>query len=172
MKKFPRRKKLFSGKLIQLYLEKRKFPNGYVANLEVIKHLGAVLIVPFLTQNKIIFLRQYRPVIDSRIWELPAGTLDKDETPLACARRELAEETGYSAEKWKKLGHIYPAPGYTTEKIIIFEARQLREVGFAPNEDEEISPRVFSRREIKNLFQSGKIVDGKTVAALKFARVL
>lgn len=165
-------KKVFAGKLLKLYLEKKRLPNGYIADLEVIKHPGAVLIVPFLNKNKIVLIKQYRPVINSYIWELPAGTLDKGELPLACAKRELVEEIGYKAAKWNKIGYIYPAPGYTTEKIIIFEAHNLSAVKANRQDDEHIVPAIFDKKGIARLLKSGKLVDSKTLAALKLAGVV
>ncbi|MEE8360182.1 MAG: NUDIX hydrolase [Candidatus Omnitrophota bacterium] len=171
MNKVSSRKKIFGGKLINLYFEKRRLPNSYVASLEIVRHPGAVLIVPFIKRDEIVLIKQYRPVINSYIWELPAGTLHKNENPLSCAKRELVEEIGYVTKRWKRLGYIYPAPGYTTEKILIFEARGLRKVERKIEKDEIISPEIFSKREIIRLLRSGKIVDAKTISALSLARV-
>ena len=93
-------KTVFKGRLINLVVKKVRLPNGYLATLETIKHPGAALIVPFAGKDKVILLKQYRPVINSYIYELPAGTLDKGEKPLECAKREIIEETGFSAKKF------------------------------------------------------------------------
>jgi len=166
------RKQIFNGRLIKLYLTRQRFPNGYVADLEVVKHPGAVLIVPILPGGKVVLIRQYRPVIKSFIWELPAGTLHKGENPLSCAKRELVEEIGYEGRLWKKIGFIYPAPGYTTEKIAIYRASLLRKVESSAQEDEIIAPRIFSRAAVRRLLKSGKIVDAKTIAALALLRLV
>lgn len=166
------RKRIFKGRLINLYIDKRRLPGGYIANLEVIKHPGAVLIVPFLNKDRIILIKQYRPVINSYIWELPAGTLHKNEEPFKCAKRELEEETGYQAKSLKRVGFIYTAPGYTTEKILIFVAQGLRKIESKKELDEVINPRVFNKRDIKKLLLSGKITDAKTISALKLARIV
>ena len=168
----PAKSHLFKGKLLNLYVEKKRFPNGYIANLEIVEHPGAVLMVPFLTKDKIVLIRQYRPVIDSNIWELPAGTLSENEAPLSCAKRELIEEIGYRAKEWKKIGYIYPAPGYTTEKIIIYKACRLKEYGADLQDDEVITSRIFSRKSIKKLFKTGRIIDAKTICALALSGVL
>lgn len=168
----PKTRKIFGGNLLNLYLEKRRLPNGFTVNLEIIKHPGAVLVVPFLSVDEVVLIRQYRPLINSYIWELPAGTFHLNEAPLKCARRELAEETGYRAGSFKKIGHIYPAPGYTTEKIIIYEARRLNKIASKNEEDEIIIIKPLKRGAIKKLFNSGKIIDAKTICALKFSHVI
>ncbi len=147
-------------------------PNGYIVSLEVIRHPGAILVVPFLERDKIILIRQFRPVINSYIWELPAGSLHKNERLLKCAERELAEEIGYEAGVWKKMGYIYPAPGYATEKIHIYEARRLMKVETRNEQDEVITPKPLSKKDIVKLLKQGKIVDAKTICALKLSGVI
>jgi len=161
-------KQVFNGKLLKVYVGRQRLPHGYVATFEMIRHPGAALIVPFLSKDKIIMLRQLRPVIGSYIYELPAGTLDKNESPLSCARREIVEETGYSASKFTLLGKIYPVPGYSTERIFIYKAEGLRKQEREMEEDEVIESRIFTRAEVMRLFRRGKIVDAKTIAALAF----
>lgn len=161
-------KNVFKGRLFKVFIKKVRLPNGYLATYEMIKHPGAALIVPFISKEKIIMLRQLRPVIGSYIYELPAGTLDKGEAPLACARREIVEETGYKASGFKLLGSIYPVPGYSTEKIFIYKATGLSKVVHEAEEDEVIESRIFTKRQVINLFKRGRIVDAKTIAALAF----
>ena len=172
MRKILKTRKIFNGSLLKLSLERQRFPNNYIADLEVVRHPGAVLVVPVLDSDKAILIRQYRPVIDAYIWELPAGTLKKNEPPLECAKRELIEEIGYSASLWKKIGFIYPAPGYTTEKINIYVARKLKKVKQAPEIDEIIKARIFLKKDIAKLLKSGKIIDAKTICALKLSNII
>ncbi len=150
-----------------LNIKKRaaKLPNGHTARLELVEHPGAVLIVPFLTRDTVILLRQFRPVINAYIFELPAGTLEKGEQPLACARREIIEETGYSAKKLTRLGIIYPVPGYSTEKITMYKAENLTERGMACEADEVIETLVVTKKMVRELFAAGKIIDAKTICA-------
>ncbi len=150
-----------------LNIKKRttKLPNGHTIHLELVDHPGAVLIVPFLTGSKVILLRQFRPVINSYIFELPAGTLEKGEWPLACARREIIEETGYAGRKFTRLGIIYPVPGYSTEKITMFKAEELTERGMACEADEVIETVVVTKKMVRELFKTGKIIDAKTICA-------
>lgn len=158
-------KEIYKGRLLNLFKKVETLPNGYVATFEMIRHPGAALIIPFLAKDKVILLRQLRPVIDSYIYELPAGTLDKGEGPEACARREIIEETGYSAKKITYLGKIFPVPGYSTERIFIYKAEGLKAVRREAEEDEVIEAMVFTRAQIKRLFKKGKIVDAKTISA-------
>jgi len=153
------------AKFLNVKKRTTKLPNGNTIALELVDHPGAVLIVPFLTRNKVILLRQFRAVINSYIFELPAGTLEKGEQPLACARREIIEETGYSARKFTKLGIIYPVPGYSTEKITMYTAEGLIMRGVACEADEVIEPLVVTRKTVRELFKAGKIIDAKTICA-------
>lgn len=159
-------KTIFKGRLIRLLTQKRRLPNGHIVHLEIVKHPGAALIIPFLDKDRIILLRQYRPVIDSYIYELPAGTLKKGERAIACVRREIVEETGYSAKRFTKLGEIFPAPGYTTEKIIVYKAEGLTKRERLAEKDEIIQTFIFNKPQIKKLFKTGKIIDAKTISAL------
>ena len=158
-------KTVFKGRLINVVVKKVRLPNGYVATLETIKHRGAALIVPFISKDKVILLKQYRPVIKSYIYELPAGTLDNNESPISCARREIVEETGFAAKKFTYLGKIFPVPGYSTECIFIYKAEGLIEKEHEAEKDEVIEAAIFTRAAIRKLFKSGKIVDAKTIAA-------
>jgi ADP-ribose pyrophosphatase len=159
-------KPVFKGKLLKVHVKKERLPHGYLATFEMIRHPGASLVVPFLDRNTIIMLRQLRPVIGRYIYELPAGTLDAGEAPLACARREIIEETGYAAKRFKRLGMIYPVPGYSTEIIYLYKAEGLVLTERIPEEDEVIEHRPMKRAEVRRLFRQGKIVDAKTIAAL------
>ena len=150
---------------ISLFTKKIRLPNGNSVTLELIEHPGAVLIIPFKNRDKIILLRQFRPVINSYLYELPAGTLKKGERPQACARREIKEETGFAAGKINRLGIIYPVPGYSTEKITIFKAEKLDKVDSSPEYDEVISTMIVTKGKVKRLFNTGKITDAKTISA-------
>lgn len=158
-------KKAFDGRLLKVYVMKRRLPHGFVATFEMIRHPGAALIVPLVSRDEVIMLRQLRPVIGKYIYELPAGTLGRNESPRSCAAREIIEETGYSAGKLTRLGSIVPVPGYSTERIIIFKAEALRKVAHTPEEDEVIESRIFTRSQIEGLFRKGAIIDAKTISA-------
>ena len=159
------KKVVFKGKLLKIYTAKRKLSNGYTVYLEIVEHPGAALVIPFLTKDKIILLKQFRPVINSHIYELPAGTIQKGESLINCVKREIIEEIGYSAKKITKLGAIFPVPGYSTERITIFKAEQLIQRERDCQEDEIIKTIIIDRRRVRKFFKSGKIVDAKTICA-------
>ena len=162
------RKTIFKGRLLAVGTEKVRLPNGHKVDLEIVEHPGAVLIVPFLNKNRVIILKQYRPVIRSYIYEFPAGTLEKGESSLKCAKREIIEETGHTAGKLTRLGKIFPVPGYSTEKIVIDKAEKLIKKERMVQVDEIIEIKIMTRKEILALFKNGRIVDAKTICALAF----
>ena len=158
--------KKIKGKKITYSIQRKRLPNGRVAEMDIIDHPGAALIVPCFSDGRIIFLRQYRAVFGKYLFELPAGTLDKKEKVITCAKRELIEETGYAAKHWTKLGKIYPVPGYSTEIIYIFKARGLRRQEAEKDFDEVIEPIILTPAQIRALFRKGQIFDAKTICAL------
>ena len=161
-------KVVFKGRLLKVFVKKERLPHGYLATYEMIKHPGASLIIPFLDKDTVIMLRQLRPVIGSYIYELPAGTLDKNESPVSCARREIIEETGYKGRVFTLIGKIYPVPGYSTERIFIYKAEKLSPVERQAEEDEVIESYPLHKKAVRKLFLQGKIVDAKTICALAF----
>jgi len=159
-------KQRIKGRFLNVVTQSIRLPNGKVKNVEMVKHPGAVVIVPFLSQSEVILLRQFRPVINRYIYELPAGTLEPDERTSTCARMELQEETGYKAKKLIRLCALYPVPGYSTEKLVLYKAEGLTPSGLTCEEDEVIETRIFKKNQIKELFYSGKINDAKTICGL------
>ena len=114
-------------------------------------------------KNRILLVRQYRLPADKYLWELPAGKLDQGEKPLDAAKRELAEETGYKAKKWRKLASYFPSPGFVQEKMTLFLATELTAGDATPMDDERIETRWFKRKEVHQTIRDGKIEDGKTI---------
>lgn len=164
MKKF-KRSFINRGKIFDLARMRGKLPNGRSIDYTYISHPGAVVIISFF-KNKVVLIWQYRAVIGKYIYELPAGTINKNEKPLACAKRELIEETGYAADKMNYITGIYPVPGYSTELLKIYKAAGLKKVKGCTEEDEIIDVKMFSKTQIRSLFKSGKIIDAKTIAGL------
>lgn len=154
------------GRIFDFVREKVALPNGATKFYDFVKHRGAVVIVPLISSDKAIILRQFRIVINKYIYELPAGSIDKGETPYACAKRELAEETGYRSPMVKKIGRLIPCPGYSTEVLHIFKATALKKTKTGHKDpDEIIETLVVSRSQIRKMFKSGKISDAKTIAS-------
>ncbi len=135
--------------------------------MEYIFHRGAVMIIPFLSTSEIVLIKQYRPVIDEYIYEFPAGTIEENETPLFCAKREIIEEIEYKANILEDYGYIYLAPGYSTEKLHIFVAKNLeKDITFKKDPDELIKVKIFTKDDIKNLLKNRQIKDSKTLTGL------
>jgi ADP-ribose pyrophosphatase len=128
----------FQGRIFKVVRKKMRLPNGHVAEHEVLEHPGAVTIIPVLEETpgrpELIVVEQFRSSVEGFIHEVPAGTLGHGEDPLACAKRELLEETGYEAERWTKVAFIYPTPGIAAERMHYFLAEGLRRVA-EPNLD-------------------------------------
>ena len=137
-------------------------------NIKLIRHPGASLIVPFIDSGRVIMLRQYRPAVGQYLYELPAGTREKGESELACARREIIEETGFAAGVLKRIGSIFPVPAYSTEKIAIFRAGRLSRRRRSLDPDEVITSMVVTRARVRALFKRGRIRDAKTICAFAF----
>lgn len=161
-----RRKVVYIGRVFSISREARRLPNGRTTQVDVIKHPGAALIVPFLDQERVVFLRQFRPVLNDYLFELPAGTRDRKETLPMCARRELVEEAGFTAERLELLGKIHPAPGYSTETIFVYGAYGLKKSASPCDPDEVFTRRVMTKTLVRRLFGAGRITDAKTIAAL------
>jgi ADP-ribose pyrophosphatase len=138
-------------------------PSGFEIKRAIVHHKGSAVMMAVDEDKRILLVRQFRLPAQQNLWELPAGRLDEGETPLKAAKRELIEETGYTAKKWDKLASYYPSPGYVSEKMTIFLATELTEGEAHPMEDERIERRWFSHKEVRDLIESGKIVDGKTI---------
>ncbi|AAK42343.1 NUDIX hydrolase [Sulfolobus islandicus Y.G.57.14] len=157
--------KIFSGKKFEVHIDKVKLPNGYERELEFVKHRGSVVIIPKIN-NEIILIRQFRPVIDKWIYELPAGTIEEGEDPLNTANRELIEEIGYEAGKMKEIISFYASPGITTEYMRLYLAEDLRYVGAKPEPYEIIEPIRLSIEEAIKMIRERKIEDAKTIIGI------
>ncbi len=156
------------AKKIRFEVNKYKLPIGIKATFGTIRHPGAALVVPITEDGKIIILRQYRFAVARRILEFPAGTLENNEDPLSSIKRELGEETGYSADQWDSLGLMLPCPGYSDEEIHLFLARKIKPLIQKPkgDEDEDIEVLILTKNELENSIKSGKeALDGKSITA-------
>ena len=147
-----------------------RFSNGHETTLELLEHPGASAVVPFLSRDRIVLLRQYRLAASGVIWEIPAGKLDAGEAPDVCAERELQEETGYRARRIVRTGSILTAPGFTDERIHLFCAFDLEPGETAQEPNEMIEVHEVELERAFDMIASGEIVDAKTVTGLFHAR--
>ena len=157
---------VFDGALLHVRRDRVRLPDGNVATREYVVHPGAVLVVPVRDDGRYVMERQFRYPLARVFIEFPAGKIDPGEEPLACARRELAEETGHAAARWQRLGVIHPVISYSTEHIELWRADGLTEVGRHLDDGEFLEIAAMSHDELLAAFDRGEITDSKTVAAL------
>lgn len=161
-----KRKTLYTGKLLRLIGEELRFPSGKRSRRETLHHPGSCAIVPLLSKKKVILIRQARPSIRKMLWEIPAGTLEKGESPRRCAVRELMEEIGYRPKVLKKMMTFYTSPGFCTEKMHLFVAKKLLPLSQNLEEDETIQPHIFPLNAVQKMIRKGAIQDAKTIIGL------
>lgn len=167
-------RRLHTGRIIQLDVDTVRFPDGSTAELDMVRHPGASAVVPFLSDPagddpQVLLIKQYRYAAGGYLYEIPAGRLDPGEDPADCARRELKEETGCTAEHVEQLTTIFTTPGFCDEQIHLFLAAGLTRGEHHREHDEflEVEPVPLSRALA--LVESGEIRDAKTVAGVLFA---
>ena len=160
---------VYAGRVIRLFREEL-VADGMVMMRETIRHPGAVVIVPLLEGPRVVLVRQYRHAIGKDLLELPAGTLNPGEPLAACARRELAEETGWWPARLERLTQFYAAPGYTDEHMVVFLARGLRRVtAHHPDADEYVRPVTLTLKQALAKVHQGAICDAKSMVGLLLA---
>lgn len=165
---------LYDGRIIKLYNDEIKLPDGKGAYREYVKHPGGVCVVPITDEGEVMLVRQYRYVYGKEIIEIPAGKRDSfSEDTLLGAKRELKEELGITAENFIYLGEFYPTPGYTDEIIYMYAATKLTFGETCPDEDEFIDAERIHIDTLTDMIMDGEIKDGKTIAAvLKVKRLM
>jgi ADP-ribose pyrophosphatase len=159
----------YKGKVFSVTTDKIQEPNGITATRDVIRHSGSVVILAVDETGKeprVLLERQYRYAAQEYLWELPAGRIDPGESALAGAKRELIEETGYRARKWKKILHFFASPGFLDETMTIFLARDLTPGEAQPEADESIECHMVPLSEALDLVFQDKIHDGKALAGV------
>lgn len=162
-------KKIYDG-VISFFKDEVELINGQKASRVYTKHPGASAIVPLTKEGKIIFVEQYRYPIGKITLEIPAGKLKPKQSPLACAKAELKEETGFSAGKWQKMLAFYPSTAFSTEILHIFLAKDLKKGSQHLDEDEFVNIKELSLKQSLKYIKEGKIRDSKTIIALLYLK--
>ncbi len=165
------RRTIFEGRLLTLHADTVVTASGARATREIVDHPGAVGIVAIDAEGRVVLVRQWRHAVGRALWEIPAGTLANGEDPEAAARRELAEETGFTARSWVRLGSGPVAPGYSGEILHMFGARDLTAGEPHTDPDEKVVARLFDAEEIRSLIAKDG-ADMKTCAGLWLAGVM
>ena len=162
------RKRAYRGRVITLLRDTIEI-NGRRLVREIVEHPGSVVIVPVLPRKRILFIRQYRRALGATLLELPAGTLGAGEPRLRCAKRELEEETGHRARRWRRLGDFYPSPGFLSEFMTIFLAEDLAATAARPEADELLEPVVLPLDVAIRKIHAGGIRDAKSIIGIWLA---
>jgi ADP-ribose pyrophosphatase len=157
---------IYQGRILSLEKVEVLLTSGRKTEREIVHHPGAVAILAVNQKEEILLERQYRSALDDATWEIPAGKLEPDESPLKCAQRELLEETGYEAAHWQHLHSVYTSPGFTDEVVHLFLAEKLLLRKTNPEFDEEIAIRFYGQADWEPFITTKEIVDGKTLLAL------
>ncbi len=162
------RRTIYQGRVIRL-IQETLLLRGRRVTRETVLHPGAAVIIPMVDRAHLVLIRQYRRSIDRYLLELPAGTLDEGESRIACARRELEEETGWRARRMRRLGQFFAAPGFVSEQMTMFLAEGLTKAAAHPEPDELVTPVVVSLRSALAKIRSGAICDAKTIIGVLWA---
>ena len=159
---------IYQGKVFGLRRDEVVEPSGLRATREVITHPGSVVVLPVLPDGRIVMIRQYRHATRQYLWELVAGRKEPEETPKQGAARELLEETGYRAKKFKVFLDVFPTPGFLEERMYLLLAEGLTAGEAQPEEDEKIEVRPFKLKELKQMIKSGRLRDAKSIAGILY----
>jgi ADP-ribose pyrophosphatase len=157
---------VYVGRRIRVEVDALETPEGRTIRRDAIRHPGAVVILPVRDAERVVLLRNFRFVVGDTLWEVPAGTVEPNEPLEDCARRELMEETGYTAAKWRSLGYLYASPGVMDEKLHLFVAEELTAGEARPEPDETLEPVVVRLDEAIKMCLDGTIRDAKTITSL------
>ena len=159
-------KEIYRGRLIQLRVDRIIEPGGITVEREIVHHGGSVVILAHSDDGRILLVKQYRYAAKQSLWELVAGGLEPGERPLDAARRELLEESGYRAKKFRRLFDFFPSPGILTEKMFLVEATGLTRSKAQPDADEQIEVGHFTPVQVIKMIKSKRIRDAKTLVGL------
>jgi ADP-ribose pyrophosphatase len=160
---------VFRGPVFSVASDEVEEPGGIRVRRDVVRHSGSIVVLAVddsARPARVLLERQYRYAAGARLWELPAGRVDAGETNLAAAKRELLEETGFTAVKWQRALFFYVSPGFLDESMEVFLARKLNKGRAQPEDDERIAVRFFPLAQAVRMAMTGKIKDAKTIAGL------
>ena len=166
------RTRLLDGKVFDVERDRVRFEDGRQVDLDVVRHRPSVVLIPMPSKDEVILVRQYRHAIAKWIWELPAGTTERDEDLEIAAARECHEEIGLYPQKLTLLGTLYPTPGFCDEAMNFYLAEDLRDPGHgaAHDEDEQLEPKTLRLDEVEAMARRGELEDMKTVCGLELLR--
>jgi ADP-ribose pyrophosphatase len=164
----------YKGRKFNYEVVKLRLPNGVEGNWECVRHPGGALAVPVTNDGKFVLVRQYRFTVAGRLLEFPAGTVEPNEAPAETIKREIEEETGYTAKSWQSLGKFILAPGYSDEYIYAFLARDLEKLANPPqqDEDEDLEVVLMSAEELEAAILNGEPIDAKSIASFYLAKAV
>lgn len=159
---------IYNGPVFGIRRDEVIEPSGVRATREVITHPGSVVVLPVLPDGRILLIRQYRHATRQYLWELVAGRMDPGETPKVAAARELIEETGYRAKRFRVFLDVFPTPGFLEERMFILLAEGLTAGEAEPEEDEKIISLAYNRKQLEDMIRGGKLRDGKSIAGILY----
>ena len=161
-------KVMYSGPVFGVRRDRVVEPGGIAATRDVVTHGGSVVLLPVFSDGRVLLVRQYRHAVGRFLWELVAGRIEPGEKALEAARRELLEETGYTARRFRKLLDIFPTPGFVSEHMVVLAAEGLTPGAARPEADEKIAVRRFTLRELETMIRRGRLRDAKSIAGILF----
>jgi ADP-ribose pyrophosphatase len=169
-------KTVFQGRVFTVTSDEVEEPGGVRVRRDIVRHPGSIVVLALKDAGSarhalLLLERQYRYAADARLWELPAGRINPGEDHLTAAKRELLEETGFTAAKWQRALKFYPSPGFVDEVMYVFLARGLKRGKACPEDDERITVRFFALPQVIKMATSGKIIDSKTLASLLWLEI-
>jgi ADP-ribose pyrophosphatase len=159
---------IYSGPVFSVRQDRVVEPGGVRVVRDIVVHNGSVVIMPIFPDGRILLVHQYRHSLGRYLWELTAGRIDPGESPLRAAKRELLEETGYSAQRYDKLLDVFPTPGFVNEHMVIFAASRLVPGNARPEADERITGRRFTLQGLERWICAGKIRDAKSITGILY----
>ncbi|WP_078553149.1 NUDIX domain-containing protein [Bacillus alkalicellulosilyticus] len=162
---------IYEGRIIDLVIDDVELPDGKMSKRELIKHPGAVAVIPVTKEGKLVMIRQYRKALDKVIVEIPAGKLEPGEEPLPCAKRELEEETGYQSEMLEYVTSFYTSPGFADEIIHLYFTDQLTEGNLNLDDDEFVELVEVTLEEAQKMITTREIYDAKTAFAVQYLQL-